>query len=108
MAFELKPYIEPTDQKTLQKKFRRDPQIKIKPKRLVTSREGPCRRPACDRLQHRSLHFHKTAIFQKTANLTNNQETFGENRARLIVRDQIKVTLAISRLNVLQAMPFFW
>ena len=73
----------------------------------MTSREWLCRRPACDRLQHRSLHFHKTAILQKTANLTNNHETFGENRARLIVCDQIKVTLAITRLDVLQAMPFF-
>src|SRR4026207_152779 len=107
MAIDSKNPIESPNQKTLQIKFRRDPQIKIQSQRLMTSREWLCRRSACDRLQHRSLHFHKAAILQKTANLTNNQETFGENRARFIVRDQIKVTLAISRLDVLQAVPFF-
>src|SRR5947208_2525548 len=66
-----------------------------------------CCRPACDRLQHRSLHFRKTTILKKPADLTNNHETFGENRARLIVRDQIEVTLTITRLDTLQAVPFF-
>src|SRR5205814_6687280 len=64
-------------------------------------------RSACDRLQHRGLYFHKTTILKETADLANNHKTLGKNRARLIVRDQIEVTLAITRLDVLQAVPFF-
>src|SRR5439155_3766621 len=107
IAIELENLIKPADQQPLEIKFGRDPQIKIQTQRFVTRREWLCCRSPRDRLQHRRLHFHKTAILKKTTNLANNDKALGENRARLIVRDQIKITLSITRLDVLQAVPFF-
>ena len=65
------------------------------------------RRAACDRLQHRRLHFQKAALLEETPSLANDRDAFFEHLARMLVRDEIEITLAVPRFDVLQSVPFF-
>src|SRR5437867_2560221 len=56
-------------------------------------------------LQHRCLNFKETASFHEGADFANNPDSrFGQG-SRLLVRQKVKVTLTITRLYVLEAMP---
>ena len=67
VAVQLEDLVETADEQTLQIKFRRDAQIKIEPERLVMGAERFRRRAARDGLQHRRLHFQKSALLHEIA-----------------------------------------
>ena len=107
VAIQFEDLVEAADEQTLEIKFRRDAQIKIEPERLVMRAERLGRRAARDRLQHRRFHFEKTALLHETPDLAHDRDSFLENVARLLVRQQIEITLPVTRFDVLQAVPFF-
>ena len=65
------------------------------------------RRAARHGLQNRRFDFQKTALFQKSTRFAKNCNPLEKNGARLFVRDQIEITLAITRFDILQPMPLF-
>ena len=69
--------------------------------------ERRSRRAAGHGLQNRRLHFGETAIFQEPADFAHHQDAFLKCFPRLLVRNQIDITLPIARFDVLQAVPFF-
>jgi hypothetical protein len=72
----------------------------MRPERL---RRGSARH----RLQHRRFHLQEPARFHKSPDLAHDRDPRFENGPRFLVRDQIQVALAISRLDVLEPVPFF-
>ena len=65
------------------------------------------RRATCDRLQHRRFDFEKASRLHETADFANDRDPFFEDAARLLVRQQIEIALAITRLYVLQVRAIF-
>ena len=59
------------------------------------------------RLQHRRFHFEETFRLEEPPDLTNDGDPLFEDRARTLVRDEIEITLPITRLDVLEPVPFF-
>src|ERR1700675_1884755 len=104
---DLENFVKSADKQTLQVKFGRDPQIKIKTERFVAGAKWFGRGTTGNRLQNRRLHFQKTALFEKAPGLTNNCDAFFKVFPRTFVGEQIEITLPVARLDVLQAVPFF-
>ena len=106
ISIQLENLTESTYQEPLEVKFGSDPQVKVQTQRFVTGLEWLCCRSTGNCLQHWRLHFDKTAILQEMANFADNDEALRKNLARIIVGDQIKIPLAVTCLDILQAMPF--
>src|SRR5438270_840065 len=65
------------------------------------------RRASRNRLQHWGFNLDKAAFFKKAPCLAHDKDAFGKDIPRLVVRDQVKISLTIARLHVLESMPFF-
>ena len=65
------------------------------------------RRAPGNRLQHWRFNFDKAALFKKAPYLPQDKNAFGKDIPRLIVRDQVEITLTVARLDILKPMPFF-
>src|SRR5207302_7280242 len=64
-------------------------------------------RSSRNRLQHWRFNLDKAPLFKKAPYFAEDQDAFCEDVLRLIVRNQVEITLTVARLNVLQPMPFF-
>jgi hypothetical protein len=71
----------------------------------VVRDEGPRQCAAGNRLHHRRLDFEETARRQHVADGRDGAAAQFEHAAHVGVDDEIEVTLAIARLDVLKAMP---
>jgi|ERR1700724_1985712 hypothetical protein len=108
IAIELENFVEPAHEQALEIKFRGDAQIKVKVERLVMCLKRLRRCAACNCLQHRCFDLKKTSLLEETADLAHDRNPLGKCFPRLLVRNQIKITFAVARFDILQAMPFFW
>ncbi|MNN97785.1 hypothetical protein D3C81_2170190 [compost metagenome] len=59
-----------------------------------------------DHLHHRSFHFHKVATHHELANTGQDLGANFKGVAGLIIRDEIQVTLTITRFLILQTVEF--
>ena len=65
------------------------------------------RRTTRHHLHHRGLHLEETALLKEGADLTDDGKTLAENIPRVLVGNEVKVTLPVPRFHVLQAVPLF-
>src|SRR5439155_8413257 len=107
VAVDFEYLVESADEQTFQIKLQRNAQVKIEAERFVMRCEwfGCC--TSSDRLQNWRLDFDEGAFLQKAPRFADNCDSFFEHSAGMLVRKKIEITLAISRLNILQALPLF-
>ena len=65
------------------------------------------RRPARNRLQHRRLDLHVTVAYEELAHCLNDPGARHEHPARILVGDQVEITLAVFLFLIGQAVEFF-
>ena len=103
---QLEDFVEAADQQALEIKLRRDAEIKLQPERFVMGPKRLGRGAARHGLQHRRLHFEKAPRFHEIADLAHNRDPLFEDGARMLVREQIEIALAVTRLDILKSVPF--
>ncbi len=81
--------LESTDQEPFQIELRSDPEIHLTIERGIECLKRPRRRAARDHLHHRSLHFKKTPLFQKSSDLPDNPGAAAEKILHIFIHDQI-------------------
>src|SRR6266540_4546841 len=59
------------------------------------------------RLQDWRLHFNEAPFLEEAPGFANNGDPFFEHRARTFVGEKIKITLPVTRFDVLEPVPFF-
>jgi len=95
----------PPDDQPLQVQLGRDAEMEIGVERVVVGDEGARRGAAGDRLHHRRLHLDIAATRQEITEISDDPCPRVERSPRRRVHEQVEVALAVSRLDVLQAMP---
>ena len=104
VTVDLEHAIESAHHQTLQIKLWSDTQIHVDIQRIVMGDERTRRRAARDHLHHRGFHFHKVAAHHELANAGHDLRTNSEGVTRLLVGDEIKVTLTVARFLIGQAV----
>ncbi len=105
VAVEFENFRKAADEQALEIQLRRDAQEEVHAKRVVVRLERSGRRAAGDGLHHGRLDFDKPAILEEAADFADDGDALVEDGARILVRDEVEVALAVFDLGVLHAMP---
>ena len=106
VAVDLVDAVEAAHHQALQVELGRDAQVEIDIEGVVVGDEGTRGGAAIERLHHGRLDFDELAGFQLAAEGRNDARARHEDLADVGVRDQVEISLAISRLHVFEAVPF--
>ncbi|MNS26320.1 hypothetical protein D3C72_582400 [compost metagenome] len=97
---------EAANHQTFQVQFRRDTQVHVQIQRVVMGDERTRRRAAWDHLHHWRFNFHKITANHELTDTRHNLGTDFEGFTGFIVRDEIQVTLTVTRFLILQTVEF--
>src|SRR5215216_192153 len=106
VAIDFVDLLEPADDQPLEVKLRRYSRVEGDVERVVMSGEWPRCRARCERREHRRFNFNVTARVEKLANHSDDLCALLKHAAHVAVRYQVCVTLAVSNLNISQAVIF--
>ena len=101
---QLENLLKTAHQQPFEVQFRRDAHIELQIKGIMLRQKGFGRRAARNGLHHGRFHFHKAAIFQKTAEFTDDQAALLEYLPCARGHNQIDVALTVARFRVFQAV----
>ena len=107
IAIDLVDFFEPAYGQSLEIELGCDAHIEIDPERVVKRFERTRRGATGDRLQHRGLDLNITVRVEEVSDPGDNAAARDENRARVLIRNEVQITLAVAHLHVGQPMPFF-
>jgi hypothetical protein len=105
VAVDLVHALQATHGQALEVQLRRHAQVQVQVQRVVVGGERLGRRAAGDVMHHRRLDFQEVAVVQPRAHGADDLRALDEHRARLRGHDQVDVTLAVTLLDVGQAVP---
>ena len=105
VAVDLVYLFEATDGEPLQIELGRDAQEELDPESVVKRLERSRHRTTRHRLQHRGLDLDIAVLVEEIANLLNETAPGDEHRAGVFVCDQIQIPLAVTELDVGEAVP---
>src|SRR5690625_7965156 len=92
--------IDSADEELFQMQFKSDPEIEIAAERIVMRRERTRRSASGNRLQNRRFDLHESAFIKKSANASDDFAPKKKPFARLLVDNEVKVTLTIDLLAI--------
>ena len=101
-APDLVDLLQAADDQALEIQFQRDTQVQFQVERVVVGQEGPRRRAAGDRLQHRRLHLQIVLPVQILAHGAHDLDAVDQPLARLFVDVQIHIALAVAQFRVFE------
>jgi hypothetical protein len=105
VAVDLEHFLDAADGEALQVELRRDAHEQPHVERVVMRREGPCQRPAGNRLHHRRLDLEKAAPDEELPKRADHTAANFEHLARIRIDDEVQIALPVADFDVLQAMP---
>ena len=94
--------LEPADDQPLEVELDRDAQVEVAVERVVVGGERPRERAAVERLQHRRLDLEEAALVEPAPDGGDHLRAQDEQLARLLVRDQVELAVAVAGLDVLE------
>ena len=104
-ARDLEDAIEPADDQSLQVELGRDAEVEVHVEGVVVRDERPGGRATRDRVEHRRLDLDEAALGEQLAHRAHDGEADLEHAARVVVRDQVDVALAVARVDVGESVP---
>ena len=96
--------LEAADDQALEVELGRDPQVQRAVERVVVRGERPAGAAAVDRLQDRRLDLDEAGVVEEPADLADHLRARDEHLARLLVRHQVELALAVAGLDVGEAV----
>ncbi len=107
IAVDLEHLFESADHQPLQIELGRDAQVELHVERVVMGDERPRGRAARNRMHHRRFDFEVALREEKIAHRLDDARALDEAQARVLVRDQVEIALAVALLLVGQAVELF-
>ena len=104
----LEHLLETTDHQTLQIQLRRNAQVERHIESIVVRGEWLGRSATRNRVHHRRFHFQVAIVHHVGTNRLHQLAPGHKGGTRFLVHDQIQVTLAVTLLDVGQAVELFW
>ena len=98
--------LEASDDEPLEIQLRRNAEVKVALQLVVAGYEGTRRGPAVDRLEHRGLYVEEAPAFEERPHGGEDARPLLEERARLLVGDQMQIAPPPHRLHVPQSVEF--
>ena len=96
--------LETTDDETLEVELEGYTKLYVLVQGIVMGLKWTCSGTAGILHQHRCLHLHEATTIEEVTDLTDDLGTFDEDILRVLVHDEVDVTLTISRIGILQTM----
>ena len=104
IAVDLVDALEAADHQALQVQLRRHAQEQVKVERVMVRGERLGRGTACDVMHHRRLDFEEAPCIQPAPHRSDDARTRDEDLARFGCHDEIDIALAVTLLDIGQAM----
>ena len=105
-AVDLVDALEAADHQPFQVQLRRDAQVEIRVEGVVVRHEGPGGRATGDRVHHRRLDFQESPFVEEAAHGRHEPGTGAEHLSRVLVDDEIEMTLPVAQFLVHQSVVF--
>ena len=105
IAVQLVDALEAPDDQALEVQLGRDAQVHVHVERVVMRDERTGNRPAGDHLHHRRLDFHEVERLEEVPQVLHDAIAGAEHLAAFVVDDQVDVALAVTLLDVREAVP---
>ena len=96
--------LEPPDDAALEVELGRDPQVEVAIEGVVVGDERPRRGAAVERLEDRRLDLDEAVVVERAPQRRDDLRPRQEERARLLVADQVELAPAEARLDVAEAV----
>jgi len=94
--------VKSTNDEFLEVKFGGDAKVKVEIEVVVVGNEWLGGSTSSKHRHHGRLNFHKTQVVEITANIVNDLATLDEQLAGVVIEDEVKVTLAVTRFLILE------